>query len=292
MPDPRLKLLLREPKLVVVPGVFDMISARIADGMQFGALYATGFGMVASYLGVADVGIATFTDMLSCVRRLAEACRTPLIADADTGYGSLLNLRNTVQSYEAAGVAAIQLEDQESPKRCGHLLGRRVIAAEEMAIRIEVAAASRRSDDFLIVARTDARTGHGLDEAISRGRLYAKAGADIIFVESPETEDEMARIGQSIDAPLLANMVEGGRTPILSADRLEKLGYAIAIYPATGFLAMAQAVESSYAELARRGESRGPSYGFDRMCTLMGLPDALEFERSWAARAAASGDAD
>ena len=286
LPDQRSKLLLQDGRLLVVPGVFDMISARIADAMQFDALYATGFGMVASYLGVADVGIATFTDMLSCVRRLAETCNTPLIADADTGYGGLLNLRNTVQAYEAAGVAAIQLEDQEFPKRCGHLTGRRVIAADEMAVRIEVAVASRRSSDFLIVARTDARTGYGLDEAISRGRLYAKAGADIVFVESPETEDEMACIGQSIDAPLLANMVEGGRTPILSARRLEQLGYAIAIYPAIGFLAMARALEDGYAKLRMSGENRDQGYGFDRMCTLMGVPDALDFERRWADRAA------
>ncbi len=280
---------LRRRDFIVAPGVFEMISARIADRMGFAALYATGFGISASHLGVADVGITTFRDMVSRVGCIAAGCATPLIADADTGYGGLLNVRHTVQAYEAAGVAAIQLEDQEMPKKCGHTPGRRVVPAAEMVLKIEVAVQARRSDDFLVVARTDARTGHGLDEAISRGRLYAKAGADIVFIESPETEDELARIGQSIDTPLLVNMVEGGRTPMLPAPRLAELGFAVAIYPALGFLAMAGALDTAYAQLRDHGDSAPAAadrYSFSRMCTLMGFPEAWEFERQWAERAA------
>jgi 2-methylisocitrate lyase-like PEP mutase family enzyme len=289
MSDPRLKAALQRRKFIVAPGVFDLISAKIAEGVGFDALYATGFGAVASFLGVADVGIATYSDMVLRFGQIAQAVRTPLIADADTGYGGLLNVQQTVRGYEAAGIAAIQIEDQELPKKCGHTPGRRLIPAEEMALKIEVAVETRKSADFLVIARTDARTSLGLTEAIRRGQLYAKAGADIVFVESPESEAEMERIGQEIDKPLIANMVEGGRTPILSAERLAALGFSIAIYPALGFLATAAALERAYTHLVRNGDSAGlpaaESYGFTRMCELMGFPDAWEFERKWAERA-------
>ncbi len=286
MADPRLKAALRDRQFIVAPGIFDMISARVADGMGFTALYATGFGTVASHLGIADAGVATYTDMVGRVGAFAQACKTPVIADADTGYGGLLNVRHTVMGYEAAGIAAIQIEDQEVPKKCGHTPGRRVIPAKEMCLKIEVAAEARKNPDFLIVARTDARTGLGLDEAIARGKAFAKAGADVIFVESPESEAEMERIGQEIDAPLLANMVEGGRTPILAAKRLAAIGYDIAIYPAVGFLAVAAAAQRVYAHLLDHGDSNAlpaqESYGFARMCELMGFPDVWDFERRWA----------
>jgi 2,3-dimethylmalate lyase len=285
MADARLKATLKQGEFVVAPGIFDMISARVADGMGFPALYATGFGTVASYLGIADAGIATYTDMVSRMGLFARSCTTPVIADADTGYGGLLNVRHTVLGYEAAGITAIQIEDQEVPKKCGHTPGRRVIPMREMCLKVEVAAEARRSDDFLIIARTDARTGLGLDEAIARGKAYAKAGADIVFIESPESEAEMVRIGQEVDAPLLANMVEGGRTPLLPAARLQQIGYAIAIYPAVGFLAMAAAAERVYGHLLRHGDSTGlPSqetYGFGRMCELMGFPEVWDFEKRW-----------
>lgn len=289
MADPRLKAAFAARRFVVAPGIFDMISAKVADGMGFDCLYVTGFGTVASHLGVADAGIATYSDMVSRVGTMARGCRTPVIADADTGYGGLLNVRHTVMGYEAAGVSGIQLEDQEMPKKCGHTPGRRVIPAEEMVLKVRVAAEARRSPDFLIVARTDARTAHGLEEAIRRGRLYADAGADVVFIESPESEDEMAEIGRSIRKPLLANMVEGGRTPILPAERLAELGYAIAIYPAVGFLAAAAALERAYAHLKRHGDSTGlppeESYGFGRICELMGFPEVWEFEKRWSEQA-------
>jgi 2-methylisocitrate lyase-like PEP mutase family enzyme len=286
MADPALKAALDAGRFIVAPGIFDMISARLADGMGFSALYATGYGTVASHLGVPDAGVATYTDMVGRMGRFAQGCRTPVIADADTGYGGLLNIRSTVMGYEAAGVTAIQIEDQEVPKKCGHTPGRRVIPAKEMALKVEVAAEARRDPNFLIIARTDARTGLGLDEAIERGKLYRRAGADIVFIESPETEDEMKRIGQEIDAPLLANNVEGGRTPILTAEMLKSYGYNIAIYPAIGFLSMAAALERAYGHLLAHGDSNAlparDSYGFDRMNTLMGFPEVWDFEKRWA----------
>jgi 2-methylisocitrate lyase-like PEP mutase family enzyme len=286
MADSRLKDALAAKQFITAPGVFDMITAKVADGLGFTALYGTGFGTVASYLGVADAGLATYTDMVARMGTYARGCRTPLIADADTGYGGLLNVRHTVQGYEAAGIAAIQIEDQELPKKCGHTPGRRVIASRDMCLKIEVAVAARKDPNFLIIARTDARTTLGLDEALARGRAYRAAGADIVFIESPETVDEMARIGQEIDAPKVANMADGGRTPILPAAQLEAMGYNMAIFPAIGFLAVAAAAERVYGHLKAHGTSGGlapaDSYGFGRLCDLLGFPDVWEFERTWA----------
>ncbi len=284
MANPALRRAFEAKQFIVAPGIFDMISARVADGMDFPCLYVTGFGTVASHLGVPDAGIATYTDMVQRVGTFARGCRTPVIADADTGYGGLLNVRHTVMGYEAAGVSGIQLEDQEMPKKCGHTPGRRVIPAEEMVLKIRVAVEARQSPDFLIVARTDARTTLGLEEAIRRGRMYGDAGADIVFIESPESEAEMAEVGRSIQKPLLANMVEGGRTPILPAARLQALGFAIAIYPGTGFLAVAETLDRVYGHLKRQGDSLalGEGYGFKRMTELMGFPEVWEFEKRWA----------
>jgi 2-methylisocitrate lyase-like PEP mutase family enzyme len=286
MAHPSLKAALTAKKFIVAPGIFDMISARVADGLGFTALYATGYGTVASYLGIADAGLATYTDMVSRMSTFAQGCKTPIVADADTGYGGLLNVRHTVRGYEAAGITAIQIEDQEVPKKCGHTPGRRVIPAADMCLKIEVAVQARTSSDFLIIARTDSRTTLGLDEAIARGKAYAKAGADIVFVESPESEEEMKRIGGEIDAKLLANMVEGGRTPILPAETLQAIGYDMAIYPSIGFLAVAAAAERVYTHLLSHGDSNAlpaqENYGFARMCDLIGFQDVWEFEKEWA----------
>jgi 2,3-dimethylmalate lyase len=175
---------IRKQELVIAPGIFDMISAKIADRLGFECLYVTGYGAVASHLGLPDAGLATYTDMVGRVSQMVKLTRTPIIADADTGYGGLLNVRHTVEGYEAAGACALQLEDQEFPKKCGHMLGRRVIPAEEMAAKVRVAAESRSDRDFLVIARTDARTTLGLDEALRRAELYLKAGADVLFIES------------------------------------------------------------------------------------------------------------
>jgi 2,3-dimethylmalate lyase len=279
----RLSEHLKQPGLIIAPGVFDMISAKIADTMGFDALYMTGFGAVASHLGLPDAGIATYTDMVGRVRQIASGIATPLIADGDTGYGGLLNVDFTVRGYEAAGAQAIQLEDQEFPKKCGHTPGRRVVPVEDAVRRIRVAVEARSSKDFLVIARTDARTTLGLDEALRRGEAFAKAGADVLFIESPESVEEMERIGRAFDLPLIANMVEGGRTPVLDRTEIERLGYKLAIFPASGFLAMGAALRSVYGEILTKGSSkdwRGELYPFAEFSRLMGFERIWDFERT------------
>jgi 2-methylisocitrate lyase-like PEP mutase family enzyme len=251
--------------------------------MNFDALYMTGYGTVASLLGLADAGLATYTEMVGRVTAMAGMAKTPLIADGDTGYGGLLNVRHTIRGYEAAGAVAIQLEDQEFPKKCGHTPGRRVIPMEDMVKKIEVAVASRTDPHFKIIARTDARTTLGLDEALRRGEAYARAGADILFIESPETQEEMRHIGESFpNHPLIANMVEKGRTPVLSKMELEQLGYKIAIFPVTALLASVQAMTKVYEHFKESGSSINNSvdlYDFGELSKLMGFEDVWEFEK-------------
>jgi len=276
---------LKDRRLVSAPGVFDMISLKLADSMGFELLYMTGYGTVASLLGLPDAGLATYTDMIGRVAVMAGMAKTPLIADGDTGYGGLLNVRHTVRGYEAAGAAGIQLEDQEFPKKCGHTPGRRVVPAEDMVRKIEVAVESRRSDDFLIIARTDARSSLGLDEALRRAQLYAKAGADLLFIESPENEDEMRRIGGSFQVPLVANMVERGRTPLMTRPQLETFGFRLAIFPTAGFLAATAAMERVYAAIRDTGSSATvveQLYDFNRFNKLIGFEDVWAFDRSHA----------
>ena len=286
MPAPiSLRQRLTQPGLVIAPGVYDMVSLRLADTFDFDALYMTGFGTVASHLGLPDAGLATYSDMVGRVKAMVGMARSPLIADGDTGYGGLLNVRHTVQGYEAAGAQAIQLEDQEYPKKCGHTPGRRVIPMEDMVRKIRVAVDSRLSSDFLVIARTDARTSLGLDEALRRAEAYARAGADILFVESPESEEEMRKIGQTVDKPLLANMVEGGRTPVLSHSELESIGYKLAIFPVTALLAATQAMKTVYAQFRRTGSSVNSDAGlmpFAELTQLMGFEDVWAFERQYA----------
>lgn len=291
---PSLKALIESGAFILAPGVYDMVSALVADTMPFHALYMTGYGVTASHLGLPDAGLATYSDMVDRARRITERTSKPLIADADTGYGGLVNVRHTVRGYEAAGVTAIQIEDQETPKKCGHTLGRRVIPLEDMVMKIRVAVDSRRSDETLIVARTDARTSLGLDEALRRAEAYARAGADVIFVESPETEAELERVGRSIDKPLVANMVGFGRTPVLPAERLQALGFAIAIHPVLALDVAAEAMRRAYGHLLATGTSEGmdtPTYaGEGGLHGLVGFPEIWDFERAWdeAARKAAA----
>lgn len=276
----------KENRLIVAPGVFDMISLRIADRMGFECLYMTGYGTVASYLGLPDAGLASYTDMADRVAAMARMAKTPLVCDADTGYGGLLNVRHTVRGYESAGAAGIQIEDQEFPKKCGHTPGRRVIPIEEMVKKVKVAVESRASKDFLVVARTDARTAYGLDEALRRGEAYAKAGADVLFIESPESVEEMEKICRTFaGVPLLANMVEKGRTPLVAPDELQRLGYRIAIYPGTGFLAAGAALDRAYRTLRDTGTSKSIAeslYDFGEFNKLMGFEDVWEFDRKHA----------
>ncbi len=283
MPSPALRQEIENGGFINAPGVFELISALIADRMGFKALYVTGYGTVASALGLPDAGLASYSQMIDRIGRIAEMTKTPIIADADTGYGGLLNVRHTVRGYEQAGVTAIQIEDQEFPKKCGHTPDRRVVPIADMVRKVQVASDSRSSSDFLIIARTDARTGNGLDEAIRRGNAYAEAGADVIFIESPESEAELAEVGRRINKPLLANMVNGGRTPMLPADRLKALGFSIAIYPAVGFLSAGEALRRAYADLKENGTSTEavPMYSFSEFNKLIGFEDVWEFERRY-----------
>ncbi len=286
MSTPRQQLAnaLRSGRFIAAPGVFELISVKIASQMKFDALYMTGYGTVASYLGLPDAGLATYSQMVERVGHMCGATDKPIICDGDTGYGGLLNVKHTVEGYERAGAAAIQIEDQEFPKKCGHTPGRKVIPVEDMVQKIKVAASARESDDFLIVARTDARTVYGLDEAISRGQAFEDAGADIIFVESPESVDEMETICKSIAKPKLCNVVDGGSTPVLTADQLQALGYAMAIYPGTGFMAMGAALRDAYGHIESTGSSAGlktPVYDFMEFSRLMGFEEIWEFERTW-----------
>jgi 2,3-dimethylmalate lyase len=284
MADPRLRQAIEAKDFILAPGIFDLISALIADRAGFKALYVTGYGTVASYLGLPDAGIATYRDMIERIGQIVKMTKTPVIADADTGYGGLLNVRHTIRGYEDAGVTAIQIEDQEFPKKCGHTPNRRVIPLEDMVRKIRVASDARSSSDFLIIARTDSRTGLGLDEAIRRGEAYREAGADVVFIESPESEAEMQTVSQRIDAPLFANMVNGGRTPLLSADRLKELGYAIAIHPALGFLSVGAALDKAYKDLAANGITSPDIdlYSFAEFNKLLGFEDVWEFEKRYA----------
>jgi 2-methylisocitrate lyase-like PEP mutase family enzyme len=284
MADPRLRDQIARGEFIVAPGVFDMISAMLAERVGFDAVYASGYWLTASYLGLPDAGLATYTDMLARITRVVEKSSAPVIADADTGFGGLLNVRHTVQGYERAGVSAIQLEDQEFPKKCGHTPYRRVIAREEMMAKVRVAVDARRDPNLLVIARTDARTGHGFDEAIARGQAYAAAGADIVFVESLQSEDEMRRACAAIERPMMANMSDGGHTPIRPTRELAALGYSLAIFPAMAALSASAAIERAMMNLKANGTSLSPDvplFGFDEFCRMVGFADVWAFEEKW-----------
>jgi 2,3-dimethylmalate lyase len=278
--------LIKRGKIVAAPGAYDALSALLIEQAGFEAIYMTGNGQAASTLGLPDVGLITLTEMAERVRCLRAVTTVPLIADADVGYGSMVMVRRTMRELEAAGTSAVQFEDQASPKKCGHEPGRKVVPIEEMEQRLRAAGDDRLNPETLIVARTDARTNHGLAEAIRRGRAYAKAGADVIFVESPESETELREIASSISAPTLANMVETGRTPYLTTRRLGELGFAVAIYPGTAFLAATFAERQAMAQLRRDGRIEDLS----QLATLEEYHRFLHFPR-YAALESKFGDA-
>jgi len=237
----RLRELLAGRELIVAPGVYDGISAALVGKLGFPAAYMTGAGVCASAYGLPDIGLLTLSEMAERARVLVGLLDVPLIADADTGYGSPINVVRTVREYERAGVAAIQLEDQVFPKRCGHLAGKDVIDAERFAFTLRAALDARADPDTMIVARTDARAPLGIEEAIARARRYAEIGADVIFVEAPQSVEEIKQIAAEVDAPLLLNVVPGGRTPELSQQRLAELGFRIAIHPGAALAAVVPA---------------------------------------------------
>ena len=280
----KLKQRLGNGELLILPGVFELISATLASQHDFPALYMTGNGTVASSLGLPDVGLATYSEMLERVATIAERIPMPLIADGDTGYGGLMNVDRAVRGYERAGAAGIQLEDQESPKKCGFASVPDVISLAEMKQKVAVAVAARQSDDFLIVARTDARRRYGLKEALKRAQAFEEAGADIIFIEAPEGEPEMKAICQAIEKPKLLNMVDGRSTPVFSRQQIEDLGFDLAIFPCSGFLAATAAMQSCYSHIATTGSSLGcdvPMFGFNEFIELMGFGKAQAFDDKW-----------
>ncbi len=251
----RLRQRLADKKLLIAPGSYDCITARLVERAGFEATYITGSGVSLSALGAPDVGLMSFHEVLDRVKRVADSIEIPLIADVDTGYGGPLNIARTVVEMERAGVSAIQLEDQAWPKRCGHEPDRKLVSAEEMCARIDAATDARRDASFLIVARTDARSDMGIDAAIERGHMFVEHGADAVFVESPESAEEMALIAKSIAAPTVANMVEGGRTPLLPAKTLEEMEFSLAIYPNTLTRLFAKAGAEMMNCLFRDGET-------------------------------------
>jgi 2-methylisocitrate lyase-like PEP mutase family enzyme len=282
--DPRLKQKLDSGQFIVAPGVFDMMSTMLAERVGFDAVYASGYWLTASYLGIPDAGIATYTEMLNRVSKVVEKSTAPVIADADTGFGGLLNVHHTVRGYERAGVSAIQIEDQEFPKKCGHTPYRRVVSIEDMVAKVRVAVDARSSPDFLVIARTDARGGLGFDEAVRRGQAYAEAGADIVFVEALHSEDEMRRACKAIRKPMMANMSDGGRTPIRSAKELTDFGYRLAIWPAMAALSACAVMERAMQNLKANGTSLSPDvplFNFDEFCRMVGFGEVWAFEEKW-----------
>lgn len=278
-------------ELVVAVGVFDGISAHVARSTGQAAAYLTGAGVAASGFGLPDVGLVTQTEMAERARMIAGVLGDiPLIADADTGYGAPINVVRTVRQYETAGVAAIQLEDQEFPKRCGHLTGKRVVDTAVFEQILAAALDSRVDEKFLVIARTDARAPDGLDEAIQRANSYAQAGADIVFVEAPQGVDETERIAREIEAPLLINLVAGGLTPHESASRLKELGYAIAIYPGDALIKATAAMVAAMCELSGANPA---DYALNTpvdLFNLLGMAEWAEIDRRYANHEASSWD--
>ncbi|HZL99148.1 MAG TPA: isocitrate lyase/PEP mutase family protein [Planctomycetota bacterium] len=249
-----LRALVEARQGLVVPGVYDGVSARLVERAGFPAVYMTGYGTAASRLGLPDLGFAGLAEMADHARNLAAAVRIPLIADADTGYGNALQVRRTVQLYEAAGVAALHIEDQVAPKRCGHLSGHQVIPRGEFAGKIRAAVDARGDRDLLVIARTDAISAVDFDEALRRGEAAARAGADVLFVEAPRDEAQVERVAKSFDTPLLYNYAPGGRSPLLPFPRLRALGFAIILLPVDTLLVGARAVADFLGELRRRDD--------------------------------------
>ena len=239
----------------MAPGAYDCLSARLAEEAGFPVVYMTGAGISVSRYGVPDLGLVTQTEMVAAAGAIARAVEVPVIADADTGYGGVRNVARTVAEFERAGVAGIQLEDQEFPKRCGHLDDKRVIDADEMAEKIRAACEARTDPELVIVARTDALATDGLDEALRRAELYAAAGADVLFVEALRSREEAERVASVTRRPLLYNVVESGKSPLLAASDLERLGFKIAIFPATALLTAMAAIRRSFGELRERGST-------------------------------------
>ncbi|SLN25609.1 isocitrate lyase/PEP mutase family protein [Roseisalinus antarcticus] len=281
-----LRQALNEGRFVAAPGVHDMIAAVISNKVGFDFIYSSGYWGTASGQGIPDAGIATYTDMVGRLQTLCRTADASVIADADTGYGGLLNVHTTVRGFEAAGATAIQIEDQEFPKKCGHTPFKRVIPTADMVDKIKVACEARENkQETVIIARTDALQSEGFEAAVQRGLAYQDAGADVVFLEALTSEEEMRIACERISAPMLANMADGGSTPILPAEKLAEIGYKIAIYPAISALAAAAAIENALKVFKATGTSQSPDvdlFSFAEFNQLIGFQEIWDFETRWA----------
>jgi 2-methylisocitrate lyase-like PEP mutase family enzyme len=278
--------LLKKDGIIVAPGGFSPLTCIIGERMGFECMYMTGYGAAAYRLGYPDVGLMTQTEALEVARAMARSVDIPVIADADTGYGNVVNIRRTVMDFEEAGVAGIQIEDQKWPKRCGHMEGKQLISAEEMCRKIEAAIAAKSDEDFVIIARTDSNTVLGFEEALRRSRMYREAGADVIFLESPVSEEQLRETPRILSGyHLMANMSEGGRTPIFSNAELEKMGYKFVIWPSSATWAIAKYMEAIYKEIMEKGTTReltDKMILFEEFNKLVGLEDVLKWSERFA----------
>ncbi len=280
----RFRQMIEAPEILVLPGVHDALSLRIAEQAGFLAVTCGGYSATAGLLGQPDVAQLTMTEMAEMYARLCDSTELPLFADADTGYGNTTNVARTMRAYERAGVAGLFIEDQVSPKRCGHMEGKRVVPAAEMVAKLKAALDARVDADLIICARTDARAVQGLSEAVDRAQLYREAGADLLFVEAPVTVEEMRRVCSEIPAPCLANNIEGGRTPILSARQLEEMGFATVTWPVSACYTIARSLRETYGALLRDGHTnnvRDRMVDFEEFNNLIGLPQVREAEAAY-----------
>lgn len=286
-PAQRLRERLARPGFIAMPGCFDALSAKLIAAAGFEAGFVSGFAVSAARLGMPDTGLISFAEMLDTLRACCNAApEIPIVGDGDTGYGNAMNAQRTVVEYARAGAAAVMIEDQVSPKKCGHTKGKAVVSREEIRLKIRAAVDARKSSgiDILLLARTDARATHGFDEALERCRLYEAEGADIVFLEAPESEDEMRRFCAAIRKPCMANMVHGGKTPVVPAAQLERLGFKIAVYPVILLTAAIAALQASLAALKPDATAKLPPYvDFPDLQKVVGFPEYWERETRYKA---------
>ena len=274
-----LRELIRSPEILVAPGAYDAFSAKLIEAAGFDAVYMTGFGTAAGIFGLPDIGLLTMTEMLENARRIADSVGVPVIADADTGYGNHLNVIRTVEEYEKAGVAGIQIEDQVSPKRCGHMEGQKIVPIPDMVAKLRAAVEARRNEDTMIIARTDAISATGFDEAIERGNIYRDAGADLLFIEAPRTQEQLERIPKLINGPVLVNIAP--KTPFMHVKKYEAFGYAMAIYPAITLTAAYRSIKEKLKALKDHGITEDDGHGnvpFEELVEFLGLSEYRNLE--------------
>jgi carboxyvinyl-carboxyphosphonate phosphorylmutase len=277
----KLRQLLREPGIIVAPGAYDCLTAKLIEREGFPAVYMTGAGTSLTRLGKPDLGFATLSEMVSNAAAMAATVSIPLIADADTGYGGSLNVYRTVREYERAGVAALHIEDQVFPKRCGHLDGKQVVSSEDMVIKLRVAVEARTNDDFVVIARTDALAVTGIDDTLRRCQAYVEAGADVLFVEAVRSQEEIERLVREVTVPLLYNFVEHGKSPLLPIAELQRLGFKIVIFPGSIMLAVLPLVREILATINQQGTTEGLLHRMTNVVELfetMGLSEMLALD--------------